>query len=1116
MKRFYFFTLTVSLLFCLSACQSTPPEEGSKSTNDQPLFTKILPTESGIDFINRVPEDQNRNILRYQYYYNGGGVAIGDVNGDSLPDVCFSSNIGAPVLYLNQGNMKFQKAGPDVGLNLPGGVSWNTGISMVDINADGWLDIYLCRSGNLQEVNRSNLLFINQRNGTFKERSAFYGLDDSGYSMQAAFLDYDKDGDLDLFLSNHGVNFYGRDPQGTNSKIRDQFSGDKLYRNDNRKFVDVTASAGIEQKAFSYGLGIAIGDLDENGWDDIYVSNDFFEHDYLYYNQGDGTFKQSIHEATEQTSFFSMGNDIADLNNDGLADLFVLDMTPDDHRRRQTNLDGLSYQKFWEFVDKGYHYQYMFNALQVNNGNGTFSNISRLAGVSQTDWSWAPLLADLDNDGLKDIYITNGLRKDVLNLDFINITGAEFTKYAKPDGTLPKEYFLKLLEVMPSEKIQNPVYQNLGQFQFKEQSKNWGLQGVSFSNGASYADLDLDGDLDLVVNNMDETAFVFQNNAQATDKNWIRLALKGPKTNPFGIGTKVRVKTASQNQFQQFFTSRGFLSSVEPILHFGLDAGSQVDIQIKWPDGKVSDLPGVDPNQLLSINYSDAVEVELKEPNRPKTLFKEVPLSSNQSQFLQQNEKKYQSFKNEFLLPHELSNEGPTVAQIDLNGDGLSDLYLGGAAGIPGKLGIQNQAGAFQLINGPWKQDAASEDVDALFFDADGDGDPDLYVVSGSNEFPAGDQGYQDRLYINTGNFTFIKATTALPDLPISGASVAAADFDQDGDQDLFVGSFCEPGSYPKAPSSRLLRNEGGQFQDATQEVFNTDIVSGMVRDVLWNDWDQDGDPDLIIVGEWMNILFFENKNGQFSKVSNAIGLPDLSGIYFTIEAADIDQDGDDDFIVGGLGQNHRYQASEAAPFLVFAADFDANGQIDPILAYSIDGQAYPVYGRSVLGEQIPELKKRFPDFTSYAVASIPDMFTAASLDAGLKLKATNFSSLWIENLGNGQFKHHLLPIESQYSAVRSIVAEDFNEDGHQDLLLAGNHYDIEYRSPRLDASIGLLLTGDGQGGFQAQSLKESGWYTPGRVRAIQTINSASGPAYLVLKNKQKAQYFTKNTPEDL
>ena len=959
MKGLHF--LTATLLCFLLACQPTSSVEGPKASNEQPLFTKISATESGIDFINRVPEDQNRNILRYQYYYNGGGVAIGDVNWDGLPDVCFSSNMGAPTLYLNQGNLKFQKAGPEAGLDVIAGASWSTGISMVDINADGWLDIYLCRSGNLRDENRRNLLFINQRNGTFKERGAFYGLDDPGYSMHAAFLDYDKDGDLDLFLSNHGVNFYGRDPQGTNTAIRDQYSGDKLYRNDNRQFVDVTEAAGIEQKAFSYGLGIAIGDLDDNGWDDIYVSNDFFEHDYLYYNQGDGTFKQSIHEATEQTSFFSMGNDISDLNNDGLADIFVLDMTANDHRRRQTNLEGLSYQKFWEFVDKGYHYQYMFNALQVNNGNGTFSNVSRLAGVSQTDWSWAPLLADLDNDGLKDIYITNGLRKDVLNLDFINITGAELTKYAKPDGTLPKEYFLKLLEIMPSEKIQNPVYQNLGQFQFKEQSENWGLQGASFSNGASYADLDLDGDLDLVVNNMDEAAFVFQNNASATDKNWIRLKLNGPKTNPFGIGAKVTVKSVSQEQFQQLFTSRGFQSSVEPILHFGLDADTQIDIEVRWPDGKVSTVSKVTPNQKLNINYADAVAAEPKEKDNSIPIFQEVTLTPNQGQFLQREERKFESFKNEFLLPHELSNEGPAVAQTDLNGDGLSDVYLGGAAGFAGKLGIQNETGQFQVIRGPWEQDAASEDVDALFFDADADGDQDLYVVSGSNEFPAGDPRYQDRLYINDGNFNFTKAAAALPDSRLSNSSVAAADFDLDGDLDLFVGGFCEPGAYPRAPKSVLLRNEGGQFQDVTQEVFQEALAPGMVRDVLWNDWDQDGDADLILAGEWMNLLFFNNENGRLKNWSQTTGLPDLSGIYFSLTAADIDQDGDDDFIVGGLGQNHRYQATPEAPIQVFAGDFDGNGQVDPVMAYTINGKTYPIYGRTVLGEQMPVIKKKFP-----------------------------------------------------------------------------------------------------------------------------------------------------------
>jgi hypothetical protein len=1102
--------LSVLFLLFLSACQPNTSEKEPSTVDNQPLFTQILAQESGIDFINRVPEDQNRNILRYQYYYNGGGVAIGDVNGDQLPDICFSTNTGAPTLYLNQGNLKFQKAGPESGLNITGGASWSTGISMVDINADGWLDIYLCRSGNLKEANRRNLLFVNQRNGTFLERAAFYGLDDPGYSMQAAYLDYDKDGDLDLFLSNHGVNFYGRNPQGTSQNKRDQFSGDKLYRNDNRQFIDVTQSAGIEQKAFSYGLGIGIGDLDDNGWDDIYVSNDFFEHDYLYYNQGDGTFQESIHEATAQTSFFSMGNDISDLNNDALADIVTLDMTPNNHRRRQTNLEGISYEKFWEFVEEGYHYQYMFNSLQANNGNGTFSNVARLAGVSQTDWSWAPLLADLDNDGLRDMYVTNGLRKDVLNLDFINTTSSEFTKYAKPDGTLPKEYFIKLLQAMPSEKIPNVVFKNLGRFQFEDQSSNWGLDQASFSNGASYADLDLDGDLDLVVNNLDENAFIFKNNAQEQKKNWLRIQLNGPKDNPFGIGTKVYIKTKTQNQFQQLFTSRGFQSSVEPILHFGLGQDTQADIQVNWPDGKVNALENVNTNQNLTIAYSEASEPVLKEIANQETIFQELQLSSKTNNFLQQKDKPYNSFNREFLLPHELSNEGPAAAQTDLNNDGLTDLYIGGPAGTSGKLGIQNQAGEFQVIRGPWEQDASSEDVDVLFFDADADGDQDLYVVSGSNEFPMGDQRYQDRLYLNQGNLKFTKAPDALPNSPISGASVTAADFDQDGDQDLFVGSFCEPGAYPKAPQSVILRNEGGIFKDATQTVFQDNPVAGMVRDALWSDWDQDGDSDLIVVGEWMNLLFFKNEAGQLTDASMSTGLPDLSGIYFTITAADIDQDGDEDFIVGGLGENHRYQTSAAAPFQVFAADFDKNGQIDPIIAYTIEGKPYPVYGRTTLGEQLPALKKRFPNYQSYATASIPEMFTEASLASGLTLKATNFSSLLIENLGNGKFEHRTLSIESQRSAVKSILVEDFNNDGFQDILLGGNHYDIEYRSPRLDASVGLFLKGNNQGDFQALPLQESGWYTPGRVRAILPIKGPNRRSFLVLKNNQKAQYFTK------
>lgn len=1089
--------LAFCYLLLLSNCGSEPSNTPTTAAEDTKIhFQAISAQESGIHFINQVPEDAYRNILRYQYYYNGGGVAVGDINQDGLPDICFSSNTAAPQLYLNQGGFKFQLVPASAGLALPGKVSWNTGISMIDINADGLLDIYQCRSGNLQEANRRNLLFINKGDGTFSEEGARYGIDDPGYSVQAAFLDYDRDGDLDLFLTNHGIKFYGRDPQGNNRDLRNPLSGDKLYRNDGQRFTDVTEQSGIYQRAWSYGLGVGVGDLNEDGWDDIYVSNDFFEHDYLYLNQKDGTFKEQIHSTTQQISFFGMGNDLSDVNNDGLLDILVLDMTPNDHFRRHSNLAGIEYDQFLSFLNKGYHYQYMFNSLNVNNGNGTFSNHAQMAGIAQTDWSWAPLVADLDNDGWKDIYITNGLRKDVLNLDFINNTSPRYAQKVGANGQLPEDQFKALLQEMPSEKISNFAFKNQGQLQFEDVTTDWQLDKPSFSNGGAYADLDLDGDLDLIISNLDQAPFLLRNQTTSGASNrFLRIHLKGPQENPYALGSKVYVRTGENQQFQQLFPSRGFQSSVEPILHFGLGQAKQAELEIIWPDGQQSKLTAVSSNQVLTVDYQQQSKQSVLEKDPSTPLF----VNQTKTNALQHRhrENAFDDFKQQFLLPHDLSSFGPKLAVGDVNADGLADVFIGGAAGESGTL-YQRTASGWKALGGPWTQQRAQEDTDVLFFDADQDGDQDLYIASGGNEFSAGAKLLQDHLYINDGQGSFSNAPGQLPDIRENSSCVKAADFDGDGDLDLFVGGRQLPGAYPRAASSFLLLNESGQFRDASAELLPTLKDLGMVTDALWSDFDGDGQLDLILTGEWMDIQFYKNEKGRFSLASTATGLPNLSGWYNCLASGDFDQDGDIDYLAGNLGLNHRFKASSDEPLELYAADFDQNGSVDLVLSYSFAGKQYPLYGRHVMQDQLVGLKRQFPLFTDYARSTVKEIWDAEALSKAQHLTAQNFASLYLENQGQGQFRAHHLPIAAQSAPINAFIVEDFNDDGHLDVLLAGNEFGTEFRTPRADAGHGLVLLGDGTGHFNPLTIAESGVYLPGEVRDLEMIRGGGENMILV------------------
>ena len=1114
-ERIGWFALSFVLALWLGGCGQAGEKGGDKEpTAGQrtlPQFTLMGKASTGVGFVNKIPENRYRNILSYQYYYNGGGVALADINGDGLTDILFSANAGPFRLYLNKGNLQFEDITVKSGIRIPGKASWNTGITMVDINHDGLPDFYACRSGKLQPENRTNLLFVNQGDNTFKESAREYGLDDPGYSIQAAFFDYDKDGDLDMYLANHGTNFYGRDEAGIQRK-RDRFSGDKLYRNDQGKFTDVTATAGIFERGFSYGLGLATGDLNQDGWDDIYVSNDFFEHDYLFWNQGDGTFREGIKSATRQISYFGMGNDLSDINNDGLPDIVVLDMPAEDHYRKHTNLEGLSFEKFWKFVNDGYHYQYMYNSLNLNNGNGTFSNVVQLAGFPNTDWSWAPLTADFDNDGLKDIYITNGLRKDVLNLDFGSNIQARFAGALGPDGQLSDDQYLAMLASMPSRKINNYLFRNNGDLRFRNETKAWGLAIPSFSNGAAFGDLDNDGDLDLVVNNIDDAAFIFRNNQeQQTENHFLQIKLAGPAGNTYGLGTKVYVTAAGMTQYQQLYLTRGYQSAVEPMLHFGLGEAAKADtILIIWPDGRRTEKYSTVADQVITFDHQQAVKKEtppLTLNPVTSTLFREITDEVNLIHAHQENV--YQDLKKQYLLPHDLSKFGPGLAVADVNADGLEDFYIGGAKGYSGTLYLQQQDGSFRQRVGPWSEDRNSEDLAALFFDANEDGAPDLYVVSGGNEFSPEDPWLADRLYLNEGEGQFVKSNDALPGIRASGSCVSAADIDGDGDQDLFVGGRLVPGSYPAPANSYILINEQGKFKDATQALLPALQKIGLVNAALWSDFDGDQQVDLILAGEWMPVLFFQNQNGKFVDVTAQTGLNDNNGWYFSLAEGDFDGDGDTDYLAGNFGLNSRFKASPESPLVVYAKDFDNNNSLDIVLGYYENNKLYPFHSRNALNDQMNFIKKSYPDYHSFAKATLHDIFTPEMLSGALHYQAKNFSSIYIENLGQGKFATRPLPVAAQISSVNDFLVKDFDRDGMLDIIISGNLYATEFRTARNDAGIGLFLKGDGKGEFKPSPVTKSGYFTPGDVKDLALVNYGENQAILVANNNDRLQLIS-------
>lgn len=1055
--------LLVALLPLLLSCGSeTSPTFQENDAAPVSLFSLISNDESGVDFANHITETKTFNYLRYSYMYNGGGVAAGDINGDGLPDLFFTANQLPNKLYLNKGDFQFEDITDAAGIINNEG--WTTGVAMADINGDGFTDIYVCRSGPFSDPEmRRNELYINLGNGTFKESAAEWKVNDAAHSTMAYFFDYDLDGDLDFYLVNHRVDFLDNIHVDLSFQaIIDPATTDRLYRNDGNHFTDVSKAAGIENKA--WGLGAAIADYNNDGLPDIYVCNDYRQPDHLWLNQGDGTFTDGILDHFGHISFYSMGADAADFNNDGLIDLAVLDMVSEDHVRSKRMMASMNPAAFNEMVSIGYHHQYMFNMLHLNRGNGDFSEIGQLAGISKTDWSWAPLFADFDLDGHQDLFITNGIQKDVTDVDFKMEIERRF-EMGQPMS------FEEAMERWPAAKIPNYVFRNTGNLRFENASTEWGTDVPVNSNGAVYTDLNRDGKPDLVLNNLNEPASIYQNNARG---NHLNIQLMGKAPNTHGVGARVEIISSGKKQVREFYPCRGFQSCVAPELYFGLGDADEVEmLRVIWPSGLSETRKKISTGQLLVLKESDASE---KQPeNETNPWFFDVNADDLGIDFVHK-ENEFNDFAREVLLPQKQSTHGPKIAVGDLNGDGLDDFFVGNAMGSESATFIQTTDGRFKRTNQLiWKKDSEYEDLGAAFFDANGDGHQDLYVVSGGNERSIDDPLMQDRLYINDGRGNLTKATSALPQMPSSGQKVIAADFDGDGDNDLFVGGRQHPGIYPFPGRSYLLRNNQGVFEDATDELAPELKHIGMVSDACFADYDGDGLKDLIIVGEWTPLMCFKNQGGRFVFDRNTKGLEQSNAWWYSIHATDIDGDGDLDFIAGNLGENNKFKPTPEKPLHVFCNDFDGNGTYDIVLSKQNENRFIPVRGRECSSEQMPFISRKFPSFRSFAEADLSEIYGSQALQQSLHYVAYDFASIYLENLGGGLFKKHKLPAEAQFGPLMSIISGDFNENGKLYILGVGNIFNAEPETIRYDACRGFVLGLNDQG--QPETIEQTGFY---------------------------------------
>lgn len=1065
--------------------------------NAQPLLNKLPASRTGVDFMNKITETEDQNVMSYEYYFNGGGVAVGDLNNDGLPDLYFSANMESNQLFLNKGNLHFENITKSAGVK--GRKGWKTGVCMTDVNADGWLDIYVCYSGKGNPEFRRNQLFINNHNLTFTDQAKAYGLDDPGYGTQAAFFDFDQDGDLDCFLLNHNIEEFRNFENDSLRLVRDPYAGDKLFENKKGKFIDISEKAGILANPLGFGLGLGVSDLNDDGWMDIYVSNDYNEPDYLYINNKNGTFSEKIKESMGHISQFSMGNDMADFNNDALIDVITLDMLPEDNRRQKLLQGPDNYEVYQRMVETGLHCQFMRNMLQLNNGDGTFSEIGQLAGVSNTDWSWSPLFADLDNDGWKDLIITNGYMRDYTNRDFLKYWGDYLVKKAV-NGETPS--LLELVKAIPVTLISNYVFKNNGNLTFTDKTKEWGFNYPVLSNGAAYADLDNDGDLDLIINNINEPASIYQNTTQdVSPKHYVNIKLSGEGGNTFGIGAKIRVD-GKPNQLYEQMPVRGYQSSVSEIIHIGLGDDTTAYFNVIWPNGQVIEYGYQKDEHFLDFRQKECRAIELPWANdRPESLFQKDTNTIHASH----TEYEYNDFKRQPLMPQMISHCGPTMAKGDINGDGWEDLYIGGSKWGSRDVYLQKEDGHFEPMHQEvFADDQFNTDADAIFFDADGDGDSDLYVVSGGYEdYRENDPLMQDRLFLNDGKGVFNRRDSLLPPMISSKSCVAASDFDADGDIDLFVGGRVIPGKYPLAPRSYLLENDGkGGFRDVTAEKAPDLLHPGMITDAKWADLNGDGKPELLICGEWMPIRVFDFIQGKLSDQTNHFFKKNESGFWNKLFLADIDQDGDLDLIAGNLGTNSQIKASEKEPATLVYKDFDGNGSVDPFLCFYNQGHSYPFVNRDELLDQLYSKRSVFTSYDSYANATLDQILLPVELSGADTLQAVHLQNSCFLN-EKGTFVEIPLPPEAQFSPVYAIAQVKHNDT--LGIVLAGNQSAARLRLGKSDANYGqFFIWEDGKWKYQT----DSGFQVKGDVRAIEVVKTSKGDRIIFGINNNKVVVY--------
>lgn len=1095
----------ICLLILLTSCGG--PKE-SKEEKADPLFTRLPSDSTGVSFRNNLTEGVDTYFDLFAYVYNGGGVAIGDINNDGLSDIYFTGNEVENKLYLNKGDMKFEDITASAGVQ--GNGKWNNGVTMVDINGDGFLDIYVCKGGwHDQPEARTNLLYINDGKLHFTDKAAEFGLAESGYSIHASFFDMDNDNDLDVYITNRPDSFdLPLTEMVRQRKLSPTRSRDKLYVNENNKFREAGTERGITNN-FGYALSVVTSDLNNDGWADIFVANDFAESDYMYINQGNGKFKEQIRDATNHVSMYSMGADIADINNDGMEDIMVTEMLPEDYKRSRVSMPSMDVEGFNALVNSGMHKQYMHNVLHLNQGNLFFSDVSQYAGVTKTEWSWSVLMSDFDNDGLRDMFVANGYKRDVFDGDVHHkiaaFAQANMHKFASPEEFL-EQNFDRFINLYQPIKVNNYLFRNEGQLKFSNVSADWGFNDPSFSNGAATGDLDNDGDLDLVVNNIDDEAFIYENTTEGS--NYLKVKLNGPPGNSTGLGAKVSLRAGDNSSFQYFEnkTVRGYLSSNDPVVHFGLGKSQGATITVHWPDGTMNEMFEVKANQTVDINWDKSKKAPAIEA--APMMLRQAPALLQPAFVHRENE--LNEYKEQILLPHGFSKAGPFIATGDVDGDSDDDFFVGGAAGQPGAIYTQENEKFVLKHSVAFDKDRSFEDAGVAFIDLDGDKDLDLYVASGGSEFPDGSEMYQDRVYINDGKGNF-QAGARLATKSV-GSCVVAFDADSDGDIDIFRGGQVIPGHYPDIPRSYLLVNDNGTLIDKTTEFAPILLEPGLVRSATATDLDGDRRSELIVTGEWMPVRIFSQRDGRLQEVTTDYIEEPTNGWWNKIVADDIDKDGDIDLIGGNLGENYKFKASVEKPFMVYAKDFDGNGTNDVFLArYLNDSLVVPIRGRECSSQQMPVLASKFPTFGAFANSDLRGILGRGIEDA-LHYKAYLFSSVLFVN-DKGKFSIKPLPVEAQLSTVNAMVIVDENVPGRKNLILGGNKFDVEVETTPADASPGYYLTDAGDKQFEVIPASKSGFFIPYNVKDIQSVNVSGRTVILVSSNNDRLRIYDTATP---